>query len=49
MTAENLMGSDFNTFYSTTAKENGWINAKKQGIYVLRRSWQDIFKKKANG
>jgi len=44
MTASNLLDGKFNTFYSTTAKENGWVNTRKQGVYILRSSWQDIFK-----
>jgi hypothetical protein len=44
MTSKSLMDGKFNTFYSTTAKENGWVNTKKKGVYVLRPSWTQILK-----
>ena len=43
MTASNLLDGEFNTFYSTTAKENGWVNTKRKGIYFLRPQWREIF------
>ena len=44
MTAPNLLDGRFNRFYSNTAKENGWVNTKKKGIYFVRPAWQDIFR-----
>jgi len=44
MTASNLLDGEFNTYYSTTGKENGWVNTKKQGVYVLRPSWTQVLK-----
>lgn len=43
MTAKGLLGMEFNTFYSTSAKENDWVNAEKNGSYNLRPSWKAIF------
>lgn len=38
----SLLGT-FNRKYSNDAKESGWVNSKKKGVYVLTRSWRDIF------
>lgn len=43
MTAPHLLGSAFNRFYSTTAKEHGWVNTPKRGIYVLSGMWKEVF------
>jgi hypothetical protein len=43
MTAKSLLGMEFNTFYSASAKENDWVNAEKNGSYNLRPSWKAIF------
>jgi hypothetical protein len=45
MKAKSLLGLDFNTFYSTNAKDNDWVETKKRGFYNLRPSWKDIFQK----
>jgi hypothetical protein len=42
MTAPNLLDGNFNRFYTSCAKENGWVNTKKQGVYILRPQWRDI-------
>ena len=42
MTSASLMAGKFNRFYSTTAKENGWVDTTKQGVYVLCPSWKEI-------
>jgi hypothetical protein len=31
----------FNPAYSTRAKDEDWIDTKKQGVYVLRPSWKE--------
>jgi hypothetical protein len=36
MTAPNLLDGNFNRFYTSSAKENGWVNTKKQSAYFLR-------------
>jgi hypothetical protein len=41
MKANNLLGLDFNTFHSNAAKDNGWVNTTKKGVYVLSQSWKD--------
>jgi len=43
MTAKPLLGMDFNRFYAGQAKDNDWVESKKQGFYNLRPSWQEIF------
>jgi hypothetical protein len=43
MTMPNLLNGEFNRFYTSSAKESGWVNTAKQGVYVLRPSWKDIF------
>ncbi len=43
MTAPNLLDGKFNRFYTNAAKENGWVNTKKKGVYFLRPQWRDIF------
>jgi hypothetical protein len=42
MTAPNLLGMKFNRFYSGIAKENGWVDASRHGVYVLTESWKEI-------
>jgi|SRR6266853_1142381 len=44
MTSKSLLGLDFNTFYSTDAREKDWVDSKKKGSYNLRPSWKDIFR-----
>ena len=41
----SLMGGPFNRKYSNDAKEKGWVNTSKQGLYVLRPTWREIFGK----
>jgi hypothetical protein len=43
MTASNLLGYRFNRFYSTTAREEGWVTIRGKGVYTLRNSWKDVF------
>lgn len=43
MTTKSLMGLKFNRFHSAKAKENDWVESKKNGYYNLRPSWRDIF------
>ena len=38
-----LLGGSFNRFYTGKAKENDWVETKKQGSYNLRPSWRGIF------
>ena len=35
----------FNAYYSTTAKDNNWVDSKKSGLYHLTPSWIGIFSK----
>jgi hypothetical protein len=41
-----LLRSDFNRKFSLVARENDWVEAKKQGLYNLRSSWRDALKNK---
>jgi len=41
MTAPNLLDGKFNSFYTSAAKEQGWVNTKKYGVYVLRPRWRE--------
>jgi len=43
MTAQNLMGYDFNVKYPNEAKTQGWVDSKKNGVYHLREKWTEIF------
>lgn len=40
-TMVGMMG-DFNTAYPTRAKDNGWVDATKQGTYTLLPGWMEI-------
>ena len=35
-------GMKFNRFYSQQAKDNGWVDTKKKGVYTLRPTWKEI-------
>jgi hypothetical protein len=37
---KSLIGK-FNPAYSIRAKDNGWVDTKKAGVYVLTASWKD--------
>ncbi len=39
----SLCGGKFNTYYSTTAKDNNWADSKKYGIWFLTKDWKEIF------
>jgi hypothetical protein len=43
MTTRSLLGMEFNRFYAGQAKDNDWVESKKQGFYNLRPSWHEIF------
>ncbi len=36
-----ILAVTFNTFYSNTAKDDGWVNTSKQGVYTLTPSWKE--------
>jgi hypothetical protein len=44
MTSKSLMDGEFNGFYPNRAKEQGWVNTRKTGVYFLLPAWQHIFK-----
>lgn len=39
----SLLDGEFNAKYPSVAKERGWVNTKKAGVYVLTTAWQGIF------
>lgn len=39
----SLCGGEFNTYYSTTAKDNNWADSKKYGVWFLAKDWKEIF------
>lgn len=39
----SILGYEFNRFFTNAAKENGWVDVKKAGVYVLRPSWREVF------
>jgi hypothetical protein len=41
-TMEGLIGGPFNSAYPTRAKDQGWVDATKPGIYVLLPDWTRI-------
>ena len=43
MKSKTLLGMKFNRFFPTTAKEHGWVQSQKRGVYTLDRSWKNIF------
>jgi len=45
MTTKPLMGYEFNLYYSSEAKNQGWVDSKKYGFYCLTPNWIEIFSK----
>jgi hypothetical protein len=38
-----LLGGKFNLAYTTRAKDNGWVDSPKRGIYKILPDWKGIF------
>ena len=38
-----LMGTKFNGAYAIRAKDNGWVDTSKNGVYMLTDSWKHAF------
>lgn len=38
---KTLMGGKFNPAHSTRAREHGWVDTPKRGVYVVSSSWKD--------
>jgi hypothetical protein len=36
-----LMGGKFNRFFTSSARESGWVDTRKKGVYVLCPSWHE--------
>lgn len=43
---KGLLGGAFNPAYSTRAKDNGWVDSPKMGVYILLPGWEGAL---ANG
>ncbi len=41
MSAKNLL-SKFNLFFTSDAKNNGWVDSKKYGSYCLTKEWTKV-------
>jgi len=39
----SLFEGEFNTYYSTMAKDNNWADSKKHGVWFLVKDWKNIF------
>jgi hypothetical protein len=37
-----LLGGKFNRAHSTRAKDKGWVDSPKHGVYVILPSWEEI-------
>ncbi|MGD0651002.1 MAG: hypothetical protein ABSA97_07665 [Verrucomicrobiia bacterium] len=42
MKGNSLLGLEFNRFYPNAAKDDGWVNTPKKGVYVLCSSWKEV-------
>ena len=40
---KSLLGGKFNVAYTTRAKDNGWVDSPKRGIYKVLPDWKGIF------
>jgi hypothetical protein len=38
----SILQNDFNPSFTNAAKEGGWVDVKKRGIYVLHSKWSEI-------
>jgi hypothetical protein len=45
MKAKSLLGLAFNHFYPARARENDWVETKRQGFYNLRPNWKQALEK----
>lgn len=41
MKSKSLLGK-FNMAFANRAKDGGWVDSKKRGLYNLHRSWRDV-------
>jgi hypothetical protein len=39
----SVIGVGFNPAHMNRAKANGWVDAPKHGVYVVTKSWPEIF------
>jgi hypothetical protein len=37
-----LLGGKFNFAYTTRAKDNGWVDSPKRGVYIVLPGWKGI-------
>lgn len=43
MTSKDLLGYKFNRKYSLDAKNEGWIDSKKRGFFILTNEWEEAY------
>jgi len=41
--AQGLLGGEIANVYGTRAKDNGWVDSPRTGVYVLRAAWREAF------
>ena len=46
MKGKNKLGK-FNSFYSSDAKDKGWVDSPKSGVYQLTNNWKEVLKTKS--
>lgn len=39
----SIVGTEFNRFFPSAAKDNDWVESKRKGSYNLRPNWKEIF------
>jgi len=39
---KTLMGGPFNSAYETRARDNGWLDSPKPGVYLLMSGWREV-------
>jgi hypothetical protein len=39
---KTLMGGPFNSAYESRARDNGWLDSPKPGVYTLMSSWREV-------
>ncbi len=40
---KTLLSGKFNPAHTIRAREHGWVDSPKRGMYVLSPGWKDIF------
>lgn len=43
MISKDLLGMTFNRAYTTWAKDNGWVDSPRKGVYTLGPLWEEMY------